>query len=121
ALLGGCAVGPDYSQSETMQLQTRQPDAFHAAQSSGDATEANEVFWQGFEDPVLERLIATALTDNLSLQAMLARYKSAHALLRHARLDQVPSVTAFAGASDQKLADVERAPGQGEDLELYQA
>lgn len=114
--LGGCAVGPDY-----IPPQSAQPDAFYAAPSSANSIDASGAFWQGFKDPVLERLIANALADNHNLQAMLARYKGAHALLRNARLDQWPSLTAYAGASDQKLADVERAAVQRDELELYEA
>src|SRR5690606_36641807 len=58
---------------------------------------------------------------NQSLQAALARYQEAAALLRGTRRDQLPSVTAGAGVSGQRLAEVERSQPDQERLELYQA
>lgn len=118
-LLGACAVGPDYQTPATPE-----PAAFYAASETAASREqAERQFWAGFEDPLLAQLIQQTLAANHSLQAALARYDRAAALLYGAKRDQWPSITATASGTEQHLADVERAPpGAGpERVELYQA
>ncbi len=111
ALATGCAVGPDYRPP-----QNSMPDHFHAAVAGpADAgVSASQIFWQGFQDPTLEHLIQLALADNQNLAALLARYESAAALLRLARRDQLPHLTATGEASEQVLAQAEQ-PAAGID------
>lgn len=118
ALLTGCAVGPNYQAPATPE-----PPAFGAEHQSGDFTQAEEQFWQGFGDPLLAELINQTLAANQDLQGALARYERAAALLHGARREQWPSVTANAGVAEQHLADVERTPpGAGPDrVTSYQA
>ncbi len=120
AMASGCAVGPDYQASQLP--QTERFYAASAKQQNQTATQsASQTFWQGFNDPVLEELIKDTLADNYDLQAMLARYRGAEALLRRTRREQWPSVTASAGASHQRLAEVERAQPEADELDLYEA
>lgn len=116
-MVSGCAVGPDYQAPQSPHLS-----AFHAEprQRPIDAVH-HEAFWQGFQDPVLQRLIHEALQNNQDLHAMLARYRGAEALLRGTRSDRRPSVTANAGASRQELAEVERPASGSDQIDLYQA
>src|SRR5690606_35763562 len=112
-------------------------DAYHAV-SPMHATEPNDVtafapddhrqlpsasqsFWQGFGDPLLAELINETLDENLNLQAAVARYQSSAALLRLRRREQWPSIMAFAEASDQKLAEVERRGDDASRFDLYDA
>ncbi len=102
ALLAGCAVGPDYQVPETPE-----PDSFSAPHASatssttaGDFAQAEQDFWQGFDDPLLAQLIAQTLTANQTLQAALARYDRAAALLYGAKREQWPSVTASASGAE---------------------
>lgn len=116
AALNGCAVGPDYRAPQPLQV-----DRFHSEQTPQAANRAvSTTFWGGFEDPLLQRLIDRTLTANHDLQAAFARYQGAEALLRGARRDQWPSVTANAGVSEQKLAEIERADPEVDRLELHQ-
>src|SRR5690606_15689356 len=78
------------------------------------------LFWQGFQDPILARLTAWTLSDNQSLRAALARCQEAEALLRGARRERLPSVTAGTGVTGQRLADVERFQFD-QRVERYQA
>src|SRR5690606_13985038 len=81
ALLSACAVGPDHQPPEPIPL-TR----LHHDPAQGGCMQPlarNEArFWAGFDDPVLARLIEQTLSGNQSLQAALARYQEAEALLR---------------------------------------
>ena len=118
-LLSACAVGPDYQAPPTPE-----PDAFNAAETTAASREqAEQQFWAGFEDPLLGQLIDQTLAANHSLQAGLARYDRAAALLYGAKREQWPSITASASGAEQHLADVERTPpGAGpERVERYQA
>lgn len=120
-LVSACAVGPDYQAPEPVSLARFEHDQTAGAASSESAASNEKLFWQGFDDPLLAELIDTTLADNLNLRAALARYQQAQALLRGARRDQLPSVTAGAGVSGQRLAEVERIEPEQEQVELYQA
>lgn len=118
ALASACAVGPDYQPPEPAQLaQFANDQRAPTTRSSNN----EHLFWQGFDDPVLAGLIGQTMNSNLSLQAALARYQEAEALLRGSRRDQLPSVTAGAGVAGQRLAEVERTRPDQERVELYQA
>lgn len=75
ALLGACAVGPDYHPPE-MPL----PQAFSAA-SAAPAREAAPAdlssWWERFDDPVLTSLIVRALAGNLDLKSAVSRIRAA--------------------------------------------
>ena len=85
ALLTGCAVGPDY-QAPT----TPEPNAFSEGRTMVAGGTDQQRFWQGFDDPLLARLIDDALAANLSLEGAVARYERAAALLYGAERDQWP-------------------------------
>lgn len=121
ALLSACAVGPDYQSPELVQLQAFAHDQAPAEPSGVSEISDEELFWQGFDDPLLAGLIERAFVQNHSLQAALARYQAAEALLRGSRRDQLPSVTADAGVAGERLAEAERARPDQERMELYQA
>jgi len=106
--LSACTVGPDFAKP-TMPV----PQRFAQAPVTSDATTApmpDAEFWQGFDDPLLARLVDQALSSNHDLRIALARYDHANALLRDAKLDRFPTVTAGATASDA-LASSDQAPG----------
>lgn len=119
-LTSGCAVGPDYEQPSLSVA-----DAYHSAPlTPGDqprTLSTHHRFWQGFGDPLLAELIKETLSANLDLQAAVARYQSSAALLRLSRREHWPSITAFAEASDQKLAVAERRTNGDARFDLYDA
>ncbi|HDZ56990.1 MAG TPA: efflux transporter outer membrane subunit [Pseudomonas xinjiangensis] len=120
-LLSACAVGPDYQAPAPVPMAHFTHDQTTALTADQPGLNNEQLFWQGFDDPLLAQLIEQTLVDNQSLQAALARYQEAAALLRGTRRDQLPSVTAGAGGSGQRLAEVERNQPDQERLELYQA
>ncbi|WP_223807258.1 efflux transporter outer membrane subunit [Montanilutibacter psychrotolerans] len=120
ALLSACAVGPDY-----VRPTPAAPDHFvqqPALVSADDATpRADAEFWRGFGDPLLERLVDETLVANHDLRIALARLDQANALLRNARIDRYPTVTASAQASESR-ASSDQAPGVAlgdRDVESY--
>ena len=86
------------------------PAGFAWAPAQGEALPVDLEFWQRFHDPVLDALVEQALQANTDLRIALARYESANALLRGARFDPLPTVTARGVASHTRLSRDE-APG----------
>jgi len=104
--LGGCAVGPDF---QTPVTQTAAHFARDASRNDADSTTAaqprsDQAFWNSFDDPQLTGLVEQALTANHDLGTALANYDRANALLRQARFDQYPTVTASGEAGHQRLS-----------------
>lgn len=118
----GCAVGPDYVPPES------NPPAHFASQSTLDQLSENKSpsnqspdqalaqliglkknWWEGFNDPVLNQLIDTALNRNHTIAAAAARWKAAGAKVR------------LAGADDELNIDLQvDADVQGEQAFLQQ-
>ncbi|MDO6416810.1 efflux transporter outer membrane subunit [Sphingomonas sp. BIUV-7] len=85
--LAACAVGPNYvppiaSASRTAPLI--------AAGAPVAESETPDRWWQLYNDPVLDRLIADALAANTDLRVAVARLDKARADLREARNDRLP-------------------------------
>lgn len=92
-LLTACAVGPDYQAPQTA------PASLAASASAGyDRTRFETAWWRQFDDPTLSRLVQQALEGNRELRVAFARFKAARALRDDAANDQLPVVTARAGA-----------------------
>lgn len=90
ALLGDCAVPPDY-QRPALEL----PQAWR---ESAPRPAAAEPWWQVYGDPALERMIEEALTGNTDVLVAAARVDEARALLGEARSALRPEVGANASA-----------------------
>jgi multidrug efflux system outer membrane protein len=98
-LLAGCAVGPDYKRP-----QVAAPDAFRFEIKDARAL-ANTVWWEQFNDPVLNQLIGIALAENKDVKIaaaridqFLGRYASTRSLL-------FPQVGASVGGQRQRIGD----------------
>ena len=66
--------------------------------------DADADFWQRFDDPVLNELVDAALRENHDLR--IALRVSTNALLREARFDQLPTVTANAAPATRGRAPI---------------
>lgn len=129
ALLAACAVGPDFVRPEiavparfesadaatNIERSSGLVDNPHpaAAAVSGDAIAVaapDAAFWQEFDDPQLTVLVESALASNHDLRIALASYDRANALLRGAKFDALPTVTASGQASDGR-SSTDQLPG----------
>lgn len=124
ALLAACTVGPDYVRPDLpvpAQFARQQAgDAPAAVEQGGVArVSADAEFWLGFDDPVLTALVDESLRANHDLRIALSRYDSANALLRGARLDRFPTVTAQASGVDGR-SSADQAPGVARDDRDYE-
>ncbi len=121
ALLAACTVGPDY-----VRPVLPEAGAFvrqQASEESGPQPQPDPQFWRAFGDPLLERLVDAALVHNHDLRIALANVEQANALLRGARYDHLPTLTAIAEAGDAR-SSASQAPGAdraGRDNDQYSA
>ena len=68
----GCAVGPNY-QRPTVNA----PGQFRFAENQGTNSFGDLPWWKVFQDPILQRLIGTAITNNYDLKQAVARVELA--------------------------------------------
>ncbi|HJR73928.1 MAG TPA: efflux transporter outer membrane subunit [Luteimonas sp.] len=111
--LAACAVGPDHVRPNVaVPAQFARTDAPADPARDPDLAlrEADAEFWRGFGDPQLTRLVEDSLAANHDLRIALARYDSANALLREAKFDRFPTITANAQGSDAR-SSADQAPG----------
>jgi outer membrane protein, multidrug efflux system len=102
----GCALGPDYRRPETTT-----PAAYRFEQNATADSIGDTGWWQVYEDPVLQSLIREALANNLDVRIAAARVDQARAALGSARLQQLPQVSATAGATRQRTSLYELPAG----------
>ncbi|MGD9851097.1 MAG: efflux transporter outer membrane subunit [Nitrospirales bacterium] len=81
----GCLIDP-----QPIDLKTRTPNSF----SRSGPMPLPDKWWEAFDDPVLDRMIETALTDNFSLLATWDRLKQAEAIAVRERAQRFPGLNA---------------------------
>ena len=72
ALFGGCAVGPNYKHPAV-----QSPENFRFAENQTTNSLGDLPWWKVFNDPALQDLIGTALTNNYDLKQAVARVEQA--------------------------------------------
>jgi outer membrane protein, multidrug efflux system len=100
----GCSVGPRYKRpTVALPQQFTAPDSANV--DSSPRADANDPeFWHSFNDQELSSLVERSLVANNDLQAALAHYDSANALLREAKFDRYPTVTMGTNVGRQKFS-----------------
>jgi multidrug efflux system outer membrane protein len=115
--LSGCLLGPDYQRPV---VDT--PPAFRFAES--DAKDlVNTAWWEQFQDPALNELIATALADNLDVKTAAARVEQFRGQFVTTRSQLFPQVAAGINAQRQRvpLGTTDLPAGVGSVFNQYQA
>lgn len=102
-LWSGCAVGPNYQRPKVSvpgayRGLTPEETAKAETTSFGD-----QKWWEAFQDETLQGLIKTALQNNYDVRIAAARVLEARAQVGITRADQLPTIGANAGASDQRI------------------
>jgi NodT family efflux transporter outer membrane factor (OMF) lipoprotein len=89
--LSGCVVGPSYKGPPATQIHDlrRAPPAL-AVEPARTVTVPLDTWWMGFNDPVLTRIVARAVSQNLDLAAAVARVDQARAAARGAGARLLP-------------------------------
>ncbi|WP_426139371.1 efflux transporter outer membrane subunit [Pseudomonas sp. DWP3-1-2] len=93
--LAACAVGPDYKAPDTAPAKVTA-----ASQGSYDRTHLDALWWQQFDDPILNKLVAQSLNGNRELRVAFARLKAARAIRDDVSNDAMPVITSRV-SSDQ--------------------
>ena len=88
--VSGCAVGPSYRKPATT-LEGFHSAAALATRSTSAPAPALETWWDGFNDPMLSRIVQRARAQNLDLAAALARVQQARAAAREAGAQLLPT------------------------------
>ena len=99
AVLAGCTLGPDYQRPDI-----KSPAAFQYEPKDAAAT-ADTLWWQQFQDPVLDQLIAEALAHNTNVQIAAANVEQAAAVLTQTRSQLFPQVGYGAGAQRERTRE----------------
>jgi len=107
-LLAGCAVGPNYKRPPiTSPEVTRGQVGPTEAASLADLP-----WWQVFQDPVLQQLVAEAIRGNYDLQTAVFRVEQARQLVGVARADLLPQVEYRGAASRQRSFQTTNLPNE---------
>jgi outer membrane protein, multidrug efflux system len=100
ALEGGCMMGPKYKRPTVdVPQEYRAPAPQQASQAS---SMGNEQWWQVYQDPVLVRLIHTAIAQNYDVRIAAARVLEAQAQVGITRANQLPSANVGADVFSQQ-------------------
>ena len=103
-LMTGCMMGPKYKRPTVdVPQEYRAPAPQQAAQAS---SLGNEQWWQVYQDPVLTRLIHTAIAQNYDVRIAAARVLEAQAQVGITRANQFPSANVGANVFSQQDAKV---------------
>jgi NodT family efflux transporter outer membrane factor (OMF) lipoprotein len=95
---GGCMVGPDYVRpSAPTPAAFKEAEGWKVAQPGDTAPRSN--WWEVYNDPTLNDLMAQVEVDNLNIALFEARVRQAKAATQGARSALWPIVDANAGAS----------------------
>ncbi|MBB4643021.1 efflux transporter outer membrane subunit [Rhizorhapis suberifaciens] len=107
--LAACGAGPDYARPETPSSAAA---PFIGARSEAVTAEAPaDNWWQLYQDPVLDRLVADALAANKDLAVAAANLARTRALLQESRAGRLPQTTIGAGGSYGRLPAGQRSAG----------
>ena len=99
----GCAVGPKYKTPATPAPSAyKEIGDWKTAQPNDQNLGGN--WWEIFQDPQLNDLEAQINVSNQNLKAAAAQYTEARAVLRYARADYYPTLTATPAATRQKYS-----------------
>jgi multidrug efflux system outer membrane protein len=99
AALAGCTLGPDYRRPEVQAPASFQYEPKDAART------ADTLWWQQFQDPVLDQLITEALAHNTNIQIAAANVEQAAALLTQTRSQIFPQVGYGVGAQRERARE----------------
>lgn len=107
--LAACAAGPNYVPPMPPASSAQSFVTPTAGATTADL--AADTWWQLYRDPVLDQLVADALTANTDVRVAVARLEKARASLRGAKSDRLPSTQLSAGGNYRRAAEIQSLPG----------
>jgi multidrug efflux system outer membrane protein len=118
AALAGCTLGPDYKRPDIISSAAFQYEPKDAAAT------ADTLWWQQFQDPVLDQLIAEALAHNTNIQIAAANVEQAAAFLTQTRSQLFPAIGYGASAGRERAREpafASQIPNYPNPTSAYQA
>ncbi|MEM8844282.1 MAG: efflux transporter outer membrane subunit [Pseudomonadota bacterium] len=89
-LSSACSLTPDYQRPDVNALIG---DEFVESQSSELPTETSKIrWWQGFDDPIIDELVNTALNHNIDIKIAAANVMESQAIAKSAVGDRWPEI-----------------------------
>ena len=114
--LAGCATGPDYLRPEISV-----PEAWRMGEPATNSL-ADLPLEAMYRDPVLNELIATALTNSPDIRSAMASIEKADAALRIQRADYWPAINGSASYTTARAGNVPPLPGaEADEYDLFGA
>ena len=107
--LAACAAGPDYARPQLGASAQGQFVAARAAITTPDAPQ--DGWWRLYQDPVLDGLVANALSANTDLRVAIANLERAQASLRESHTQLLPQTTVSAQPTYGRTSVLQRPPG----------
>ncbi|MGS2740429.1 efflux transporter outer membrane subunit [Sinomicrobium sp. M5D2P17] len=78
-------------------------------------------WWSGFNDPVMDTLIERARKHNLDINAAVANFKAARAMLKETKWDRLPTITSKGEYTRTRLGENVFVPGSNPTYSTYSA
>jgi len=107
-VLSGCMLGPDY-QRPPMPLPTAYADAT-SVNAGAVSTTMGADWWKLYDDPILNDLVATAISENLDVVAAVARIEEFDADLREANAALFPEIDLGGAAARSRSSRAVASP-----------
>ncbi|MRW84551.1 efflux transporter outer membrane subunit [Pseudoduganella sp. FT26W] len=100
--LAGCATGPAYQRPDAPLAAAYHSAGTLAERQATLPAPALDAWWDGFDDPALQRIVTRVLAQNLDLAAAMARVDQARAAARMADARLLPEGGASASVAHQR-------------------
>ncbi len=110
--LAGCAVGPNYH-VPTVLPEAKQPFAEGQASTMLSGQPLPDKWWEMYDDPALDRLIADAFAYNTDIRQAAANLHRARAVLSEQKAGRLPSTTTSAGYTRERVGTDSLSSGAG--------
>jgi multidrug efflux system outer membrane protein len=107
--LSGCMLGPDYQRPQTP-LPTAYADTPTANVTATSTTTIGADWWRLYDDPILNDLVATALSENLDVVAAVAKIEEFDADLREANAALFPEIDLGGAAARSRSSGAVASP-----------
>jgi multidrug efflux system outer membrane protein len=106
ALLPGCALmGPDYKRPDN-----NIPAQFSEKDVAQDQAQISTTWWELYQDPVLNDLVAKARQNNTDVKLAVARVEEADAFMREVGAALFPQIDLDSGASRSRVTELGSNP-----------
>lgn len=108
-LLAACSAGPDYKRPDV-----NVPDSYRGQETPADSKSLADLeWWELYRDPVLDKLIKTALLQNYDVRIAMARVEEFRSQAGVAGLGSIPQVSAGGSATRSRISTVGPTPLPG--------